>query len=416
MSGVTSVWRHRLARLKEICGAKQVSGPGMRSEAPLLAIASSRLGVDAHFHQHVCQFLRRSLMDCQQRGSELLVGTGSAIEPWAERGAELFGVPCRKFAVSSVQQPAHLPAHLIVSSADSAPISVDAAVIALADRVDVVYARRGGRIAMCLGQRLKVDIDASIRVAITLTSKCAAHELINDGAVGWVNMDATSPEMGPSDSLKPNQRVMVDDHPENLWGQAEAQWLIHCTRGRIGRWPDETERQYRDSMLLGAACSARRGPLDALTRIVRSGRILASARASDHDYPVVCFSALSLQRLMDSRCFRPHLGRWDYEPYGIAIRASTAQNQGVRPVIYGSQGDRAGVPEEDRFRFHPRGKTYDWSREREWRSRQSIDLESIDRQDVRVFALDSSAARSALRHCPWRVSFLSTVDRDVRSV
>ncbi len=205
---------------------------------------------------------------------------------------------------------------------------------------------------------------------------------------------------------------MVDDRPENRWGHSEAQWLIHCTRGRVGRWPDETERQYRDSMLLGTASSAQRGPLDALTRIVRSGRIVAGARASNHGYPVVCFSALSLQRLLESRCFRPHLGRWDYEPYGVAIRTSSAQKQGVQPVIYGKKSDRARLPEEDQFRFHPQGTTYDWGREREWRSRRSIDLGSIDREDVRVFALDTVAARSSLSDCPWQVSFLSAVDRD----
>ncbi len=187
MSDVTTVWRRRLARLKEICGAAQVSGPGLESDTPFVAVTSSRLGSDARLHRHVCQFLCRSLIDCQRRGSELLVASGSAIEPWAERAAELFAVPCRKLVVSSPQQAAHL----IVSSRDSTPISVDAALIALADRVDAVYARRGGLIATCLRQRLKTDFEASVRVALTLTSTCAARELICEGAVGWLNVGVT---------------------------------------------------------------------------------------------------------------------------------------------------------------------------------------------------------------------------------
>ncbi len=112
---------------------------------------------------------------------------------------------------------------------------------------------------------------------------------------------------------------------------------------------------------------------------------------------MVCFSALPLKELLQRRCFRPQLGRWDYEPYGIAIRLSVAKRLGIQPVIYGDTKDRALLPAEDQFRFHPIGKTFDWREEREWRSSESVNLAAMNPDDIRVFAEDSPNARVRLQ-------------------
>jgi hypothetical protein len=100
----------------------------------------------------------------------------------------------------------------------------------------------------------------------------------------------------------------------------------------------------------------------------------------------------------------------------VAIEISAAKKRGVQPVIYGHSGGRDCLPEQDRYRFHPMGKRYDWTQEREWRSRKSITMRTFDPEDVRIFALDGNVARTALSDCEWQVTFLTAADRDTPSI
>ncbi len=151
-------------------------------------------------------------------------------------------------------------------------------------------------------------------------------------------------------------------------------------------------RQYQDALLLSEACDSERTPLDSLRRILRTGRLLASAITSARTWPVVCFSEAPLRELLDGRCFRPHLKRWDYEPYGVAIRKRIAVQLGIKPVIYGQPDQRQQFEDRDQFRFQATGNTYDWRREREWRSPQDVDLHRLEREDVRVFVPSAAEA------------------------
>lgn len=360
-----------------------------------VAAVSSRLGHDCILHRHVCRFLARSMLDCRTRNSTLLVATGSAIEPWAVRAAELFGVSAVRIAFGKDDPNAD---HFV--PLESQPgISRDAVVIELADRVDAVYVRTGGTIEKSLFRRIEQRGDVTTRVAITPDAKCAAARLITAGAIGWFY---SAPRNDPAE-----ERLETTDHENDPWTRIDGQWLIHCTRGPRTNWPGETTRQFRDSILIGNEESTNRQPIDALSRIVRSGHLIASSTATSKRYRVVCFSEVSLAELIDRRCFRPQLGRWDYEPYGIAIRRSAAQNLGIKPVIYGEPRIRATLSEQDRFRFHPVGKTFDWRSEKEWRSRQSIDLQAMNDQDIRIFAADTLESRNRLADCRWAVSFIT---------
>lgn len=408
MRETTAAWRRRLARLQSLCGPAELVGIDRSSVAPLIAVTCSRLGRDSRLHYLVCQFLRGTFAACDRLGAELLIGSGTAIAPWAERGAELFGVPHHTLVLGSTATGAQLA----VRPADAPHLTVDAAVIALADRVEAAYVRRNGRIARCLTDRLQQQRDGSVRVAITGQQQCGGLELVRTGAVGWLAQTRDQPRSNSAGRTRRGLELNWREQPPDCWGRVPGAWLIHCTRARVGPWPEETERQYRDAMLLGLADSADRGPLAALARILRSGLLLASAVASDHRYPVVCFSSRSLADLLSRRCYRPHLGRWDYEPFGIAIRRSAARRLGIQPVIYGRPGDLEGLPDSDRYRFHPHGKTFDWSQEQEWRSPKTINLQEIPPPDVRVFALDSPRARSALADCKWPVLFLRTTASD----
>ena len=363
-------------------------------QLPHVAVICSRLGHQRRLHQHVGQQLADSAMRCRSQGERWLVANGSAIEPWARRASELFGIPITTLGINE-------PADIVIQA--EIPPSRDAVIIAIADRIEAAYVRRRGTIEQCLKERLKSNTSASTRVAITPFAPCAGKELIRSGAIGRYCYPSTEV---PTAST-PIRRVANE-----AWTRTKGLWLIHCTRGQPTNWPDETIRQYRDAILLGKSAVEQRGPLESLTRILRSGRLLASAQTSRRTYPVVCFSSLSLQELLGRRCFRSQVSRWDYEPFGIAIRRQAAERIGVQPVIYGEPNERKRLTEADRFRFHPKGKTYDWQSEQEWRSPRTIDLKQLNTGDVRVFAAIAPAqAGPNLSNTPWRVTFAATAPR-----
>ena len=368
-----------------------------------VAIASSRLGQSPVLHRQVCRLISLCMLECRRRQAVLLVAVGSAIEPWALRAAELYGVSVVQIAIGKVG--AGDAADQIGIEVVDQTISRDAAVIAIADRVDVVYARGGGNIAGSVRDRLHQLEDVSTRVAITSLPRCAGRELIQAGAIGWFTAAETHSDEQEQSIELPNVNAADQD-----WMHQESEWLVHCTRACVGPWPGETERQYRDAMLLGGAAS-QRGPLEALTHILRSGRLIANATASAKSWPVVCFSEVPLAQLLLSRCYRPHLKRWDYEPFGVAIRISAARQLGIVPVVYGDVADRRRLATEDQFRFQAAGKTYDWTAECEWRSCQDVDLHQLDPGDVRVFvATNSDAAKlnkSPAIGCNWEICVVS---------
>ena len=387
-------WSQRIADLSDAIGP--ISARRMPSEPAdcLVAVCSSRLGRDLERRRGVCQFLTRCIQDCRHRGGTLVVASGSAIEPWAKRAAELFSVRLITMSIHNEDDAAEL----ILEPADPG-VGRDALAVAIADRVDALFVRRGGTLQQCLRNRIDRRHDATTRVAFSADSRCAAAELVAGGAVGWFQSSGSSPRSCPD----------VDDTNgvDEAWTRTDGRWLVHCTRGHDGAWPGETERQFRDAMILGRDHSARRGPLDTLHRIIKTRRLVASATATRKAWPVVCFSAVPLQELLQRRCFRPQLGRWDYEPYGIALQIDAARSLGIAPVIYGDPGQGSALPPQQRYRFHPKGRTYDWRHEREWRSCESVDLGSLNPSDVRVFAAATPEARRTLEGCRWPVTFLA---------
>jgi hypothetical protein len=100
------------------------------------------------------------------------------------------------------------------------------------------------------------------------------------------------------------------------------------------------------------------------------------------------------------------LKRWDYEPWGIAIRKSAAISTGVQQVIYGVATDRKQIRAADQFRFQAVGKTYDWTSEKEWRFEGDLRLDALDPSDLRVFVASSSGKQQIEKHCPWQISVL----------
>ncbi|GAA5505045.1 hypothetical protein [Novipirellula caenicola] len=433
----------RLHRL-EVCAAISLHAseihPRDALAAPgvLVGVTASRLGRDPHLHRRVCQFLSRRMLDLRQSQSTLLVAAGSAIEPLAARAAELFDVPIIHLVVSSDDSSDHDPAR-VCRIESSEPLSRDAVLIGIADRVDAVYIRPGGKIDSSLRSRITALRDPSTRVAVITDVPSAAVELIAQGAIGWymarldrshhgqsptgdqsaTTSDSSDSGLGNSSLGNSGLGVSAEDHAsrhlhlshDTGWTRSDGQWLTHTTRSCDGPWPGQTEHQYQDELLLNRpvdseSTDADHGPLQTLARIVRSGVIAANAITSSKKYPVVCFSEVPLADRLHHRKFRSHLGRWDDEPYGIAIRLEAAKRLGFKPVIYGDPKQRKQIATEDQYRFQAKGKTFDWTREREWRSDRSVDLTQLNRDDVRIFLPSAQEAETLRPIADWQITLL----------
>lgn len=354
----------------EILDADASVHQALEHSRPLASVVCSRLGHDTTRHRRMARHLATTMQSLRASGATLLIADGTAIGPWAKQAAELFGVPT-----------------MVLDKSDDR----DLRLIAIADRVDVVYCRPKGKVTRLVRRRCAID-SGGVRVAIE--SKFEA-ELLEAGAVGsFLAAEANVPE--PRTDERSSVCVAMDQIDWN-------DFLVHCTRAAAGPWPRQTTRQYRDEMLLGDSATASRSAPAALRRIVRGRRLVAGAVTSSHRTPVVCFSEVPLPELLSRRTYRSHLHRWDYEPYGIAIRKAAAVRIGIQPVVYADNVSRAGLPSDQLHRFQALGKTNDWREEKEWRACGDVDLDALDPDDVCVFTANGDWADrlSDVNHRSW---------------
>ncbi|TWT93684.1 hypothetical protein Pla100_42020 [Neorhodopirellula pilleata] len=344
---------------------------------PLATVVCSRLGHDTTRHRLMARHLAASMQAMRASGATLLIADGTAVGPWAMQAADLFGVPI-----------------LLLNKSDDR----DLRLISLADRVDVAYCRPKGKVTGLIRRRCAIE-SGIVRVAIGSKHETA---LLEAGAIGlFLSAESESPCSNTdllsslsADSLSPCIAMDQIDWDE---------FLVHCTRAAPGPWPKQTIRQYRDEMLLGDAATASRSAPAALARIVRGRRLIAGAVTSSHQIPVVCFSAVPLPELLSRRTYRSHLHRWDYEPYGIAIRKTAAEQIGIEPVVYAEDVLRSGLGSGQLHRFQACGKTTDWRVEKEWRAAEDVDLDALDPTDVCVFSANGDWADrlSTVNHRSW---------------
>jgi hypothetical protein len=243
-----------------------------------------------------------------------------------------------------------------------------------------------------------------------LTRHDIQEDLFANGAQPWWLYKSAS-ESDRSDGageVKPSTRSA---HGARILSLAEIRpddYLLHWTRQRDGPWPNETDAKYLDDLIFGVA-AADHSKLAALLRILATGRLIATNRLTRDSRPVVCFSEVRVCELPGLRKFRQHLGRWDFETAGIAIRKSTLSRMGARPVHYGSESEWSRVPAVDRPFFHindPGTTRTDWSSEKEWRLIGDLDLRAIGTDDVIAFAESFPDAETLASISRWPVVVL----------
>jgi len=345
----------------------------------------------------------------------------------------------QEFAVSCSSRLVISP--LVEGSSASAlsqlPIQ-DRAAIAIADRVFAIHVRRGGTITQLLCSRLADNrfTTASVFISSMLaptTSQSDFDAWLERGAVGWLlpgashhlpnhQLGRTLARCRSSVSFSgiscPTVQSLVAPLSA-LWDSAciagsEWPFLAHCTRGNSGPLPEESPERYIDRVWSRGSIPECL-PLSTLQQILDEQRIAANSRLTRTGDSFVSFSAVPLADLLSRRQFRSHLGRWDWEPYGILVRRDALQSLGARPVIYGDEADFKCLDENDRDYFQPRGtktarKLQDWSSEKEWRLRGDFNFRDLPRNAILLFAATQSQAHQIARHSPWPVLWQNVRD------
>ncbi len=270
----------------------------------------------------------------------------------------------------------------------------DHLVFCLAEQLTALHVRKAGNIWYLMLKRLDESNPRHSSTRILLgeqLSQDTRDELLRRGCVGWFlarpvpttirtrNKRHRSPGVAVTalQSLNPDEFV-------------RGEWLVHCTRRRVGPWPAQSEAEYLDELILEEP-KAERSEIAALGRIVEQQRLIGSNEGIRGKTPVVCFTAVPLGELQKLNVFRPHRGRWDFQPYGLCIAREWLERQKARPVRYsdGSQWQQLTEGERPFFQLERSGtrtgNQIDWTMEEEWRVVGDVDLAGIPADSIAVF-------------------------------
>ena len=396
--------------------------PNGGSQTHRTAVVSSHLGREIEKRRGWFAALRTACIN-QDPESVLITAEGTTTDRFLRRCSQLFGVGCHSIDLSEgesitkwanrIAQTTDRQCVLYVSpriddsSDDIQDVQLrdvplrDRVLLAISQQVRVLRLRQPGRLNTVLQARLRSHAwtAGSVLLAVgqDLLDSKQALELQTIGAVPWLIEGANNST--PTHFSSPASELT---RPETALENEE--FLLHCTRHRQGPWPDQSEADYLDDLILDRD-GRDHGCLAALCRIINQRRISGSTEATGNNIATVSFTAAELHDLRNMRVYRRHRGRWDFEPYGIAIRKRVAIQRGVRAVIYGTEKDRSDLEESDRpyFQLSSSRSGQDWTVEKEWRGVDDIELSTIAAQDAYVFVPTDEEARIIQQISPWPV-------------
>lgn len=437
--------------LEKWLGPRLLWWPRGVPEGRRVAWISSRLGRAIDERPDWFAVLRSATAKLDPQRDLLLTASGTTVDRFLERAAILFGIHrlrvhlderrtlvdwltrlrrqlWRSFLSQDVAGPAVTQSEVFVSpsggwsaedgSSSDLPLS-DRVLIAVADQVFALQVRPNGNLHQLLRERL-LNSDwptASVWLALgeTLVPSDVASELQSLGAIGWWLFVADAASVHPNDSATIADASCVGHGGTiNRLTWPDGDYFVHWTRRQDGPWPDQSEANFIDELLLSREATSH-SAFAALSRIVQQRRLIASATGIRGETAVVSFSANPLYELTKQRTFRTHRGRWDCEAYGLCLRREWLQSRGAKPVIYGDDDLWTSLPDSNRAFFQLKttrsrrgAKLIDWSREAEWRVPNDLDLSEAGREDVLLFAPTEDEARQLAAISPWPVLALPT--------
>jgi len=364
----------------------QASRPGS-DQATLVGFLSSHLGRWPHRRRDWFAALATMCRDLLPYGSVLLDAPRTTAAQYVRRCAALFG-----HSTSSVATD-------LVPRADRDRLLVESA-----NTIVVLSARPGSRTESLLKTTLtrRPESDATWYVAqleslvpARLFRRCRSR-----GARPFL------PVIPPITASRTSHRSPPWACLKRI---AHRDWLVHCTRESSGRWPGEQIDEYHDNLILGRP-EADHSAVATLGRILSQRRIRAVSRPVEGHPRAVSFTACGLDQLHALRRFRPHRGRWDFEPYGLAIAREWLQARGTCEVTYRPSDQLESPGPFQQPISSGRSGRLEWRHEREWRHPGHVELSELDADDGIVLIRDPHEREQLPAGIPWPVLALDHSD------
>ena len=413
-----------------------------------LSVVTSRLGKRKDLQRWWFDALRTLALRCDAEAECLCVVDGTAAVAAVKRVSELFGIHRLRLELSdeTVTSPKQLTAWLeqvrseprretseleslvvlsprLVTASKAAdncqqsspghkpvPPVKDTALVVSAERIISLNCRRRGNVETLLTRHL---MDSERKHVAVLAASAPDSPAVPDsitalGAIPWILEEPEDPVRPPTviDEDAASSSPTIADEPSGPLNHPD-DWLCHWTRPVSGPWRDQPGEEFLDELILGCA-TADRSAFAALMRMVTQGRMMATVSVRNEP-PTVSFTAVALADFRARRVFRAHRQRYDFEPWGLAIRKVTLQRLGGQPVQYiDSASQNIAVRAQlTQPRCDAKGNI-DWSEEQEWRVPGDVAIGQLPAGDVVIF-VDSEREAATLRQiCPWSVIVVPT--------
>ena len=356
---------------------------------PKIALVSSHLGRWPHRRHDWFAALATACSHLVPAGSTLLSAAGTTTAPYLRRCAELFG---HRIETKSVRRvPRQTRDRLCVEEADT---------------VIILSARNHSRTASLVTELIQRPRE--IRPVVwfarkpSLVPPAAATQWESHGARSFLSRRRTPATRRTIPATA--QLATVEDTTRD-------DWLIHCTRECDGPWPGQSREEYLDNLILGRVESDHSVQCT-LRRILVDGRLRAVSRPVRGAPPAVSFTSCPLEQLGSLRVFRPHRGRWDFEPYGLAISRDWLIARGTRPVVYQEHPDLSGEDPLEQPAVSGENRRIDWTAEQEWRHPGDIELSEIPPDRGLVLVGQDTDVAAVADQSRWPIAVISRFRKD----
>ncbi len=410
------------------------------SATDLLLLASSRIG-NWSDRRDLAPVVRRLLAKSPTTVGGLVTGDGMTCRSLSIHASHYFDLPCwewlpgeQKSWRSWLDQVTHVcqdnslgtrHARLFVIPSfeqDSQPTPIaDRLAFASARQIFILSLRSGGH-TWQLAEDVMKNEAAPGRVQIFLPPRrdgepnswsqhrLAAQQLMAAGVVGWhlaaPTIDTERETLEQHALSQPSNGFLETRSSQVQWLEpgSSTQFLSHHTRANPQQWPEEVEGDFWWRWLSDGANAC--WPWETLLRIVCQQKLRAGHRLIPGQLPVVCFSGRCPVETAALRTFRPHLRRWDYEPYGVAIQKWWLEQQGARPVEYVEHGSPIHHFQQMRYSKGSNASRVDWSLEQEYRFTGDLDLRTVPGDAMFYFVRTSSEAQQLAGYTSSPVKYL----------
>lgn len=432
-----SLPRISVATFRSTFGKRIVYWPTGRSDLLRVSMMSSRLGKRKDLKTWWFDAFRTALVRCDFENDCLCVVDGTAPAELVTRGSEIFALPRLRIRVSdspTVDADGLVDWVRLVQkqhSADRAEMAdletevwispevlgfgeaavtmlevplADQLLAHLGDKLVVLSCRKKGNVERAVMDRLSHTTPPAAIVLLAMQDELSvpSEKLVHAGAIPWILDSGPTDPNAVFEAIDSEAGIASDIRLKDGPLDQPDEWLCHWTRAAFGPWQDQPSADFLDELILGCN-SADRSALAALMRIIAQQRILATV-ATAAEPPTVSFTAVPLHEFRQRRIFRKHKQRFDFEPWGVAIRKHVLVEQGCQKVHYvdDSANNRLAetgtAPMFTQSRFDQR-KKIDWSQEKEWRLPGTLNLGNMASTDLCYFVSSDLDAKRLHHQC-----------------